>query len=85
MKIHCLAAGFMGSILMLTPMLTMAGDMSPEMTLEEATAEIERLEQENISLNEQIEANEMTISEYKEQMAAIEAEIADLQARLDSQ
>jgi septal ring factor EnvC (AmiA/AmiB activator) len=84
MKIHCLAAGLMGSILMFTPMLTLAGGMSPEMTLEEATAEIERLEQENISLNEQIEANEMTISEYKEQMAAIEAEIADLQAQLDS-
>ena len=80
MKIQYLAVALMGSILMFTPMLTMAG----EMTLEEATAEIERLEQENISLNEQIEANEMTISEYKEQMAAIESEIADLQAQLDS-
>lgn len=85
MKIQYLAAGLMGTVLLATPTLVLPAEMSQEMTLEEAKAEIERLEQENQSLNEQIESNEMTIAEYKEQMAGIEAQIAELQAQVESQ
>ncbi len=52
---------------------------SEQMTLEEATAEVERLEQENIELKQQLDENELVINEYKQQMAAIEAQIAELQ------
>ena len=57
--------------------------LSEELSLDEARAEIERLEQENKSLQDQLDANEVTISEYKEQMAGIEEQIAQLQARTE--
>ena len=77
MKIRYLASGLTGLLFLISPFTV----MSEEMTLDEAKAEIERLEQENISLKEQLDNNEMSIAEYKEQMASIEQQIADLQAQ----
>jgi len=57
--------------------------MSEEMTLEQATAEVERLEQENLSLKEQLNTNEVSIAEYKQQMASIEEQITELQSQLE--
>ncbi|MDX1519301.1 MAG: hypothetical protein R3318_04205 [Gammaproteobacteria bacterium] len=78
MNIRPLGTGLATLLLMIS-----TAAMSEEMTLEEAKAEVERLEQENLSLKEKLEANEQAISEYKDQMAGIEAEIAELQAQLE--
>ena len=78
MKIRYLLSGLIASIILLgAPQV-----MSEEMTLEEAKAEVERLEQENLSLKEQLNANEVSIGEYKQQMASIEEQIGQLQAQL---
>lgn len=79
MKFSSLASGLFSAVLLISGTSVMA----QEMTLEEATAEVERLEQENIELKEKLEQNEMSIAEYKQQMASIEEQIAQLQAELE--
>lgn len=78
MNIRHLSSGLIASLLFLCASQV----MSEEMTLEQAKAEVERLEQENLSLKEELNANEVSIDEYKQQMAGIEEQIGQLQAQL---
>ncbi len=79
MNIRKLASGVVGVVIAISAFPAMAEDM----TLEQATAEVERLEQENLTLQQQLDANEEMIAEYKQKMASIEEQIAELQTQTD--
>ena len=78
MQTRYLAPGLLSTLLVFTPNV-----FAGEMTLEGATAEVERLEQENISLKQELETREQAIADYKQQMASIEEQIAQLQSQLE--